>query len=138
MKYATINAKTEEIKVVNVDDINEAKVMAGLEPLGTDHGTVARGIGITVYEFGLLEPTEDYMIIGRQLFAGNAVLYAYSPYDGETINFVEATIPTLNIKFLHGIEAVEEAIVNGLVVRPYVAFNGEVMQLWRNGALESL
>jgi hypothetical protein len=133
MKYAVLNAKDELVTTADVDDINDAKRIAGLEPIGVDHGTISRGMGIVVYEYGLMEPHDHYMIINRQLYAGNAVIYSYDTA-GETVDVGE--LP--DVKFLHGVMAVEQAIKAGEAIRPYVAVNGAKLAIWRHGALRSV
>ena len=45
------------------------------------------GIAIVVDQFSLFVPPEDqrYFLIGRQLYAGNAILYGYNE-EGETVD----------------------------------------------------
>lgn len=114
----------------------DAKIEAGLNPMGVDHGTVQFGLGIVLYEFGLLEPMNHYFILNRTLYAGNAVLYAYDEH-GETIDAPE-DLRGFKIKFLHGIDAVETALQCGEVNRPYTAINGVKLAEWRNGSLQTI
>jgi hypothetical protein len=140
MRYAIINAEKETIEYVELDNIDKAKELAGLDPMGVDHGTITHGLGIVVYEFGLLEPAEHYFTFNGQLYAGNAVLYAYDEH-GETVDVKGTNELYLELKppkFWHGVPAVEAALEAGQATRPYTAVNGEILQLWRNGALESL
>lgn len=134
MRYAVVNAEQETISLVDKDEINEAKIEAGLDPIGVDHGTVKTGLGIVLYEFGLLEPQKHYFILNRTLYAGNAVLYAYDE-EGETID-IPRLVLAYNIKFLHGIDAVEAALQRGEANRPYTAINGVKLAEWRNGSLQ--
>jgi alpha-beta hydrolase superfamily lysophospholipase len=135
MRYAIINPAKETVEYVERDEIQHAQEYAGLEPYRVDHGTIAVGVGIVVYEHGLLEPNEHYFIAGEQLFAGNAVVYQYNR-QGETVSMTEKRMP--EIKFLHGVAAVEKAIEDRLVTRPYVAINGVILQIWREGVLQTL
>ena len=134
LRHAIINATTEQVSYVNVEDLRDAEVLAGLDPMGVDHGTIEHGLGIVLYEFGLLEPMEHYFILNRQLYAGNAVVYAYNG-QGETIDVPPHRIAKLNIQFFHSIAAVEEALDAGKGNRPYTAINSEVLAVWRNGVL---
>ena len=137
MEYGVINAELQTAFLFNTEEINEAKKQAGLDPLGVDHGTVEPGLGIVLYEFGLLEPQEHYLIINRTLYAGNAVLYAYDE-NGETVDLTLARLASLNIEYLHGVEAVEKALRHGHAVRPYTAINDQQIAIWHNGALRPL
>lgn len=135
MRYAVVKPQEESIAIVEEPTIDGATTKAELDPLRVDHGTVQQGLGIMVYEFGLLEPCEHYFAIHGQLFAGNAVLYAYDEH-GETVPVPMFTL-ALPFKFLHGIAAVEAAITRGEVTRPYAAVNGEKLAIWSDGELRS-
>jgi hypothetical protein len=54
MHFAIIKPATQETSIVDCPDIRDAQALAGLS--GVDHGVVARGLGIVVYEFGLMVP----------------------------------------------------------------------------------
>lgn len=136
MRYAVVNAENETVSLVDHNDLDEVKKSAGLEPLGVDHGTVKTGLGIILYEFGLLEPNEHYFILNRTLYAGNAVLYAFNEH-GETVS-VPRSVLAFEIKFLHSINAVEAALKKGEADRPYTSINGVKISEWHNGSLRSL
>ena len=86
MKYYIVVPRTEAIINVRADRIDQAYDSAGLDPLKLDHATLVYdgegggGIGMFVYEYGLMEPSEHFFICEKNLYAGNAVVYAF---DGE-------------------------------------------------------
>ena len=135
MKYFLVDAEKQNVRVIECEDLDAAKQIAGLDPIGVDHGTIAEGWGIVVYEFGLCEPMQYYFATGTshaQLFAGNGVIYQYDT-EGETVDVDTATV--FLIQFFKGIEEVEKAISEGRVHRPYTAINGIKISEWQNGEL---
>jgi hypothetical protein len=104
----------------------EAGATLGLKSGEVDMGTLARGTGIIVYEYGLFEPKETakYFSIGPRLYVGNAVLFGVDE-DGETISV--SGIPP--IRYYDDWQQVDKAINEGDIVRPQIAVNGEV--LWQ-------
>lgn len=98
-------------------------------PLGhVDHGMVAPGIGIIVYQYGLLEGAGPYFALDRQLYAGDAILYGVDQA-GETID-MPPRLPIAAPLWLDTKEDVERAIRKGLVDRPQTAVNGAVLWQW--------
>jgi len=83
------------------------------------------GIGIVVDDFSMFVPPAEqrYFIIGRTLFAGNAVMYGFDKA-GETVDLQE--VPQVIFISLAGIE---DAIANGQIERPRTTINGE--EVWR-------
>jgi hypothetical protein len=124
--------------MANYADYKEAVRAVGLEPNQLDHGTIGRarsgqGFGIWVYELGLRQPKVDkYFALGRQLFNGSAVIYAFDA-EGETSNVTKPFAEHLqshHISWYDSIEVIEHAIGLGLIDRPQSAINGEVFWEW--------
>jgi hypothetical protein len=117
--------------VYDADQSWEAVMRAGIDHTHTDHGIVQRstngGIGVIVYEFGLyVDPTkQSFFAIDGNLYAGNAVLYAFGAH-GETIDM---GMPP-NIKFFDSIAEIESHIRLGKLNRPTMSLNGQVMWQW--------
>jgi hypothetical protein len=65
--------------------------------------------------------------IGRRLFAGNALLFAYEAL-GNTIDFEQ--IDNIGVTFFGGAAAVERAIAAGIIDRPTFSVNGETVWQW--------
>jgi len=87
MKFAIVDPWAKNVALVDAAGMKEAEEAAGLEAGHVDFGSVARGVGIVVFEFGLFDPPDKqrYFSINGGLYAGKAVLYAYGD-DGETID----------------------------------------------------
>lgn len=133
MKFCLIDAGERTVKVADAKTPQEAYVMVGLKPLEIDHGTIFRdtngcGVCIVVYEYGLMAPPNEmhFFSVGRQLYAGNAVLYAFDEH-GETIDLSEPP----PVMFYRSCHEAEQAIRRGEIIRPQTAVNGEVMWEWR-------
>jgi hypothetical protein len=145
MKYAIVRPAVRDVLAINVKDMESAKRCAGLDTAGVDFGIVYQsqgiGLGIVVYEFGLLrhdprtgKRTRSLPMFGLsgQLYAGNAVLYSFDGA-GKTIDL---HIPIGGIEraciWLANPNEVEQAIQSGLVRRPIRAINDEVLGAWPN------
>jgi hypothetical protein len=128
MKYVLIDAKAGTVQLVKCQGLDEAKILADLEPNQVDHGVIFPGVGIVVAEFGLFEPKEKqvYFALEGRLYAGNAVLYGYETGSGVDKDMTHMP-PAL---FFKDYEAVETAIKEGFVSRPEIAINGEVIWRW--------
>jgi hypothetical protein len=120
------------VEFVEATSPDDAKKIAGLDPLKTDHGVVWRdyrvgGIAIVVYEFGLFIPRDQqrYFAIRDQLYAGAAILYGFDAA-GETVDLRE--LPA--VYFFGSAEEVERAIVGRQINRPILAVNNEVLWRW--------
>lgn len=131
MKFAIVDAFARTITIEDHKDIQDAMALVDLKSIHVDHGVVTQarpvGLAIIVHEFGLFRDVNEqaYFSIGRQLFAGNAVLYGYDKR-GETVD-----IPgTPRVVFLQNIAAVERNIQLGMVQRPEISVNGVVMWRW--------
>jgi hypothetical protein len=129
MKYVVVRAKEQRVETVDCRDLNEAKVLAGLKPMEVDHGTVCPGLGIVVYEFGLMEEGHSYFALGRALYAGNAVLYGYDLPTGEDADVDMGKVP--EPMFMADAMEVERRIEEGKVQRPYTAVNETVLWVWQ-------
>jgi hypothetical protein len=115
--------------------VNDAEREAGLRPGRVDHGGVRRGVlrmAVIVDEFSMFAPPEDtfYAAIGKQLIAGNAVLYAFDEL-GATRDLSD---PPAVAFYGRGRERVERAIAAGAVMRPEVRVNGRLLWRWPDPA----
>jgi hypothetical protein len=128
MKYVLIDAAEAVTRLVKCQGLDEAKILADLDPDHVDHGVILQGVGIVVAEFGLFEPKEEqsYFALEGRLYAGNAVLYGYDVSTGVDKDMTHMP-PAI---FFKDYEAVETAIDAGLVQRPEMAINGEVIWRW--------
>jgi hypothetical protein len=125
MHFAIINPFRQETEIVDCVSPQDAKALAGLK--NVDHGVVAPGIMIMVYEFGLYTPPSEqaYFAIGTRLYAGTAVLYGVNR-GGETVSL--QGIPP--VSFFQNARAVERNIALGLVDRPRTTVNDVVIWEW--------
>lgn len=126
MLFATLNPDTHSIEIADYAELHDAVRAAGLDPYQTDHGIVAPGLGIVVFEWSLFAEPHYYAINGS-LFNGAAALYAFG-IKGETLDIRADFIPY--VKWLGRVEKVEEAIKFGKVKRPQTTINGEVVWSW--------
>lgn len=110
-----------------MDDLVDTEKSAGLDPYAVDHGVVAPGIGIVVFEYGLfVEPQQQsYFAINGHLYAGCAALYGFDD-EGETVDLDK--IP--EIQWMDSVEHIEREIAAGRVKRPQIAVNGKVQWQW--------
>lgn len=125
MLFGIIDATQQTSTLEDWPDLRQAQRRAGIT--NVDHGGIAPGVGITVYQFGLfVSPAKQrYFAIARQLFAGNAVLYGFDER-GESVDLL--MLP--QVYFLPGAAAVERSIALGLIQRPQMSVNGEVTWEW--------
>lgn len=132
MRYLIVDPNTKSVRSCEAEHIHDAEQQAGLDVNHVDHGTVVRyrdgGIGIVVYEFGLLEPPEQqkFFSLAGQLFAGPAVLYAFDE-TGETCPMPKLPNPPL---WFDTVEDIELAIAANVVKRPATSVNGAVLWQW--------
>src|SRR5262245_23390590 len=132
MRFVLVDPRLRGARFIQAKDIGAAITRAGLDRNETGHGIIAReqtrGIGIFVHEFSLFVPVQRqvYFAIGRHLYAGNAVLYAFD-YVGKTIDFA---LPIPMLTFFGSALEVEEAIHRDLIDRPQLVLNGEVLWSW--------
>lgn len=124
----------------DVAKLDNAISRAELSPGKLDHGTLARGVAIVVYEFGLFEPGFGYFSIGNRLFSGNAVIFNYSVDSGETesmsVDLYNSVLA--NIRFHSSAESVEKEIKSGKIARPEISIDREVVWRWPNPRPEHL
>jgi hypothetical protein len=114
------------VTVRESSDLDSALCVVGLRSGHTDHGTVSDGLAIVVHEASLFQADRlKYFSIYGQLFAGNAVLYAFAP-SGETTDIRQ--LPS--IMFYRDMAAVERAIEFGTVKRPQMAYDDTVYWRW--------
>jgi hypothetical protein len=124
MKFGLITPPS--VSVRESSDLNSALCVVGLSSGPTDHGTISDGLAIVVHEASLFQADRlKYFSIYGHLFAGNAVIYAFTP-SGETTN-IKQLPPVL---FYRDIAEVERAIDAGAVVRPQLAYGETVYWRW--------
>jgi hypothetical protein len=136
MRFVLVDAEQRTVRLVEADDPQQIYPLVGLDALHVDHATVARsaelglGIAIAVFEHGLFMPPAAtfYFSIGRTMYAGNAVLYAFDEA-GETINMPRTPPPVM---FYRSHREVEAAIARGEIDRPQSMINGAPIWAWPN------
>ncbi|HEY2242729.1 MAG TPA: hypothetical protein VGH47_00725 [Xanthobacteraceae bacterium] len=134
MRFLVVDAEHRTVRLVEADDPQHVYELAGLDALHVDHAIVARsnelglGIGIAVFEHGLFAPPAAtfYFSIGRQMYAGNAVLYAFDAA-GETISMPRSPPPVM---FYRSYREVEAAIARDEIDRPQTMMNGAAIWAW--------
>jgi hypothetical protein len=132
MKFGRIDVENCSTTTVDHENLDAAKRACGLRNVDFVTLTHTRGVGgvqIVVDEFGLYAPVNQqrYFSIGRRLFAGNALLFAYEAL-GNTIDFEQ--IDNIGVTFFGGAAAVERAIAAGIIDRPTFSVNGETVWQW--------
>jgi len=136
MKYGRINPFEHKLDVIDAGDFSMAQRMCGLEPGRVDHGHLWRnpggfgGVAIVVDEHSLRVPkaTQRYFAIGRRLYAGAALLYAFDEY-GNTIDY-EDPAADVSPAWFGSADEVERAIEAGHVIRPFRAISGRIVWEW--------
>jgi hypothetical protein len=114
------------VRVQECSDFESARRAVGLGSLRTDHGTLSDVLAIVVHDSSLFQRDRvKYFSIYAQLFAGNAVLYAFGPA-GETIDVKQ--LPP--VTFYRDMAEVERAISIGAVKRPQMAYGETVYWRW--------
>jgi hypothetical protein len=114
------------VRVQDCGDFADALSAVGLRSSGSDHGNVSDVLAIVVHETSLFRRDRiKYFSIYGQLFAGNAVLYAFAP-SGETVD-VKQLPPVM---FYRDMAEVEHAIDAGAVKRPQMAYGETVYWRW--------
>lgn len=126
MKFLHIVPLDEAIYPIEAPTFDDAKVIAGLGNI--DFGALGPDLSIAVDEYGLMDELDKgYFSIGRQLFAGNAIVFSFDS-QGETQSTEpddQAQIEGKIAFFANRGEALE-AIASGYVDAPKIAVNGEV------------
>jgi len=126
MRFVTIDPAQNMVEEIEAGAFEFALEMAGLKRGEIDHGIVAPGVAIAVYQFSLYVPPAEthYFSIRDQLFAGKALLYGFNSA-GDTIDLQAYPVPI----FFASSQDVEFAIANGIVRRPRMTVNGQ--EVWR-------
>jgi hypothetical protein len=134
MRYALIDPERRKFAVVDCPTIEDAYARVGLKPGEVDHGTVYRtndggSIGIIVfqYSFYVEAAKQHYFALGSKLYAGAAVLYQADRY-GQTVGYVIAN--PLTPRWFRNAAEIEESIRVGLINRPQVILNGNLIWQW--------
>lgn len=139
-KYCIINTDAKTIELQDHPDYRDALKSAGLESGSIDFGSIGHNhelsFSIMVYEFGLMRPKQKtYFRLGRQLFSGNAVIFATN-LEGETVNFptniAEHWKVCPEFEFLPNADAAEAKIKSGRLDRPQSSVNGQVVWSWNS------
>jgi hypothetical protein len=125
-RFLHIDPAAQEVVTVEVDNLYD--VTPDIKAGATDHGVVAPGIGIVVWEYGLVDGEGPYFVLNRQLYAGDAVLYGFNEA-GETIDMLDPD-GRINPLWLANKHEVELAIMAGVVERPQTSVNGAVLWRW--------
>lgn len=125
MRFVLIDPAARSWQMADHPTLDEALRAVGLKPGQVDFGSLGMGISIVVDEFGLFaDPAKtSYFALGRGLYAGNAVIFAASPHDGETIDVPLELMdggPTPRWLTAEGVEA---AIQAGKIRRPQHTIN---------------
>lgn len=128
MRFVAIDPAQKTVDLIDAKTLTDTYSKVGLDPFQVDHGIIARGIAIVVYEKGMkADPnTVDFFSIGGHLFAGTAVLYAFDDNSRETIN-LNSKPPVM---FYRSAREVEQAIARGEIYRPEIRVNGVVEWSW--------
>ena len=129
MKFIIIDPKAQQVRTLVANDLHDAKLSVNLPTNRVDHGTIRPGLAIVIYDHCLFDPAETtpYFALNRKLYGGCAIVYAYDQ-GGDTIDIDERAVP--RPIWLADADAVEKAIMRGLVERPQMAVNGEVFWQW--------
>lgn len=130
-RFLRVTPKDHRVTPVEADQPHNAD--PDLYARGVDHGVVSKdpdggGIGVFVYEYGLLDGDGPYFALGGQLYSGDAILYAFDEA-GETIDMPQGFMQ-LKPLWLDTKADVELAITAGVIERPQAAINGVVTWQW--------
>ena len=133
MRFVVIDARLRIVVPIAANS-GEIYELAGLDTFHVDHAVVARspetgiGIAIAVHEHGLFQPPADcfYFSVGRKMYAGNAVLYAFDGA-GRTIDMPAQPPPVM---FYRSHRELEAAIERGEIDRPQTLINNIVVWRW--------
>jgi hypothetical protein len=128
VKFGIVNAAESKAEIVDLPDVQDAILAAGLKRGEVDFGSVSRHLAFIVFEYGLFTPPEEQSYFGMagRLVAGNAVLFGVDDA-GETVDLEQ--LPPIRF-FGRGREEAEMAIAMGVVARPQTAINGVVLWQW--------
>ena len=138
MKFLLIDAKAKTMKVENHKDLKDAQAALGLASV--DHGSLIRGLGYVVDEFGMFAAPDKqhYFAFGEKQIAGNCVMYGYAD-NGMTVDvdgganlglrFSIQGIESI-ISFFDGHEEIERDIERHALLRPQIKYDGKVIWQW--------
>jgi hypothetical protein len=134
-RFVVVNPRKRTKEIIECDSVVEAQASVGL--YGVDHGSICRGLGYCVYEFGMFVPVAEqhYFGIGGHLIAGPAVFYRYDEM-GDTVDLRLSELP--DVTFYLGVNDVEAAIDRNEVQRPFMAVNGVELWHWPQPAPEGM
>ncbi len=131
--FILIDPTNHSVLNLETQTLDDALHAAGLNHGEIDHGTVAQGFGIVVYEYGLTNPkTNHYFGLNGQLFNGPAIIYAFD-IRGETISCLFELAEILKneaIGWLDSKDEVERAIKEKKIRRPQITVNGTIFWNW--------
>jgi hypothetical protein len=138
MKFAIVEPAQTHWEVVEAPALHSVCAHLGLDKpdhnvlIPPGHMPSGVGIAIVVDDFGMFVPPEQqrYFIIGRTLFAGNAVMYGFDQ-QGDTIDLQE--VPQIIFISRTGIEG---AISAGQIDRPTTRVNGQIVWQWPPSSME--
>jgi hypothetical protein len=101
---------------------------AGLTPGQVNYDIILPMLGIVVYEWALFQGEKiRYFSIGKQLFAGPAVLY-HVDKDGGIINLDMGDLPP--VMFYGSFDEVEKVIEDGYITRPAIIYGDQILWRW--------
>ena len=132
MQFMIVDPRKRTVEAFD-GELDGAKVAAGLDPHAVDHGTIAPGLAVVVYEYSLYVPPhkQAYCGVNGTLVAGPAVFYRYDQH-GETVDLWKSEFP--DVRFYLGINDVEAAFERGEIARPFTAVNDNVIWQFNKGA----
>lgn len=138
MRFILIKPVDTKVDIIEAANFDEAKARAGLD--GVDFGTLGRDLSICIHEAGLLQELgQGYFSVGRRLYAGEAVIFAFDD-QGDTVDIEPNDVFEIqnNIRFYANAEEAEQAIGKGRIDRPQNAVNGKVLWRWNIDGPRSL
>lgn len=133
MRFLHIDPKAKTVKPAEGADPH---IIPALAKVNVDHNVVIKfsrhgwgGIGIFVYEYGLMEGDGPYFELLGVLYSGDAVLYRFDDA-GETVDMPEKEDSLIKPRWFANKEEVELGIAAGVVERPVNTVNGAVIWRW--------
>jgi hypothetical protein len=135
IRYLIIDPTARTVRKFETKDTTakDAMATAGLKPGAVDFGMVGPAVSIIVGETGLFSDPDKggYFSLGLSLFHGPAVLFGVGD-SGETISLAVAADHNVlsGIRFYDSLSQIEKAIQDGVVDRPQMSVNGEVVWRW--------
>ena len=125
MQFAIIEPSAQAVIPAECNDIRDAMALAGLGHV--DHSVIMPGLGIALYEFGLLAlPAEQsYFATVGFMLATRCLAFNKA---GEAVSLLQCGMP--DVMFMPDADAVERNIALGLVERPQITVNGLITWQW--------